>query len=246
MDGLINLYKPVGLTSAVALQRARRITGQRKSGHAGTLDPAAEGVLILCLGRATKLVESLMDLPKVYRATARLDQTSPGYDSERDVTPVAVERIPDEAAVRAALSRFVGEIQQVPPALSAVKVGGRPAYRLSREGKPPELAARPVRIYQTTLWSYNWPCVEFEVACGRGTYIRALIRDLGVALQTGGCLTRLVRTAVGPWTADAAWTLERLEQAPEAQWLIPPAQVPALLAAAGGNQPESARRAHRF
>lgn len=240
MDGLINLYKPVGLTSAVALQRARRITGQRKSGHAGTLDPAAEGVLILCLGRATKLVERLMDLPKAYRATARLDQTSPGYDSERDVTPVDVAHIPDESAVRAALSSFVGEIQQVPPALSAVKVGGRPAYRLSREGKPPSLGARSVRVYQTTLWSYNWPCVDFEVACGRGTYIRALIRDLGAALQTGGCLTRLVRTAVGPWTAEAAWTLERLERASAAEWLISPAQADGLMANPGGNRPESA------
>lgn len=216
MDGLINLYKPVGLTSARALKEVRTITGQRKSGHAGTLDPEAEGVLVLCLGRGTKLVELLMDQPKVYRTRARLDVTSKGYDREGGLTPVEVARPPTEEQVRAALRQFEGEIQQVPPAFSALKIGGRAAYELARAGCPPVLPPRKVRIYWLHLWGYAWPEVDFEVACGRGTYIRALIRDIGAALQTGGCITALTRTAVGPLEMRTSWSLERLARgAPE-------------------------------
>src|SRR5262245_31060474 len=115
MDGLLILDKPAGISSAQALYRVRKLLGERKSGHAGTLDPAAEGVLLICLGKATKLVESMMDLPKVYRATARLDVTSSSFDSDRPLVPVAVERQPDEPTLRAALFRFEGEIEQIPP-----------------------------------------------------------------------------------------------------------------------------------
>src|SRR5262249_39455968 len=142
MDGVLNLDKPPGITSAKALYRVRRVLGERKSGHAGTLDPAAEGVLIICLGKATKLVEAMMDLPKVYRATARLDVTSTSFDSDRPLIPVRVDAAPDESAVRAALAQFEGEIEQVPPAVSALKVGGRAAYELERKGKPVTLAPR--------------------------------------------------------------------------------------------------------
>ncbi len=220
MDGIINLYKPTGLTSAKALYRVRKITGQRKSGHAGTLDPAAEGVLLLCLGRATKLVEQIMDLPKVYRATARLDVTSDSFDSDGDVSPVVVPARPALDAVARVLSSFHGDIEQVPPAVSALKVGGRPAYKLSRAGKPPELAPRVVHVYWTHLQHYAWPGLEFEVACGRGTYIRALIRDIGAALGTGGCLTGLIRTAIGPFAAADAVRLEQLAEDGAASHLI--------------------------
>lgn len=221
MDGIIVLNKPIGVTSAKAVYRVRRITGVRKSGHAGTLDPAADGVLVLCLGRATRLVEALMDQPKVYRAAARLDATSASFDSETAPTAVPVERPPDEAAVRAAAARFEGRIEQVPPAVSAIKVGGRPAYALSRRGRPPALAPRPVHIYWLHVQRYAWPRLEFELACGRGTYVRALIRDWGAALGVGGCLTALTRTAVGPLGISDAWTFERLEQAAPEQYLIP-------------------------
>jgi tRNA pseudouridine55 synthase len=211
MDGLINFHKPLGLTSTQALTRVRRITGQRKSGHAGSLDPAAEGVLLICLGRGTKLVERLMELPKVYRTTARLDLVSPGFDSEKPPTQVEIAQPPDLAAVASALVGFQGAIMQIPPALSAIKVGGRPAYRLSRAGRPPELAPRPVHIYWIRLLNYAWPSLDFELACGRGTYVRALIRDIGLRLGTGGCLTSLVRLAVGPFQLLDSWSLTRLE-----------------------------------
>ena len=136
MDGLIILNKPPGITSAKVLYRVRKVTGQRKSGHAGTLDPAAEGVLILCLGAATKLVEQLMDQPKLYRATARLDVTSDSFDSDRPLQPVQVDRVPEPAEVGAAMRQFEGEILQVPPAVSALKIGGRPAYKLDAPAEP--------------------------------------------------------------------------------------------------------------
>jgi tRNA pseudouridine55 synthase len=222
MDGLINLNKPVGITSAKALYRVRKITRVRKSGHAGTLDPGADGVLVLCLGKATKLVEALMDQPKVYRATARLDVTSESFDSDRPLVEVPVAAPPAPDALRAACRRFEGVIEQVPPVISAVKVGGRPAYKHNRAGERLELSARPVRIYWLHVWRYAWPALEFELACGRGTYVRALIRDLGIALGTGGCLTGLTRSAVGPFRLADAWTFETLENAagPD-EYLIP-------------------------
>ncbi|MBN2446413.1 MAG: tRNA pseudouridine(55) synthase TruB [Phycisphaerae bacterium] len=213
MDGLINLNKPPGLTSAKALYRVRKITGQRKSGHAGTLDPAASGVLVICLGRGTKLVEQLMDQPKVYRATARLDVTSESYDSDRPLQAVEVAGTPDLEQVCAAASTFEGEILQVPPVVSAIKVGGQPAYKLARHGKVPRLEPRPARVYWLHVARYVWPEIQFSVACGRGTYVRAIIRDLGQCLGTGGCLTGLVREAVGWLRVEEAWSLEALEAA---------------------------------
>jgi tRNA pseudouridine55 synthase len=210
MDGIINLNKPIGLTSAKALAQVRQIVGQRKSGHAGTLDPLADGVLVLCLGRATKLVEALMDQPKVYRTIAALDVTSPGFDLELPTTPVAVDQPPSEAEILAALRSFEGRIEQVPPATSAVKIGGRPAYELSRAGQTPRLSSRPVEVHWIHLRRYEWPEVEFELACGRGTYVRALIRDIGQRLGTGGCLTKLTRLAVGPFRIDESWSLAEL------------------------------------
>jgi tRNA pseudouridine55 synthase len=222
MDGLINLLKPRGITSAKAVYRVRGITKVRKSGHAGTLDPGADGVLVLCLGRATKLVERIMDQPKVYRATARLDVTSESFDSDAPLTAVAAAAPPVRADVERALALFEGEIRQAPPQISAVKVGGVPAYRRTRDGETPELAARPVRIYWLHVHGYDWPTLDFEMACGRGTYVRALIRDLGAALSTGGCLTSLTRTRVGPFTADEAWTFDRLKACAEPDaYLIP-------------------------
>lgn len=208
LDGLIVVNKPVGMTSTRALDIVRRLTGQRKSGHAGTLDPAASGVLLICLGRATKLVERLMDLSKVYRAEARLDLTSDSFDIEtRTVRPVEVMSIPTEEQVRAACALFEGEIQQTPPAHSAVKIGGQPAYKFARRGQEVALAARTVRIDRLTVTHYAWPELAFDVACGRGTYIRALIRDIALKLNTGGCLTGLVRISVGPFQVSAACAL---------------------------------------
>lgn len=210
MDGLLNLNKPAGISSAAALYRVRRLLGQRKSGHTGTLDPAADGVLVIGLGRGTRLTESLMDQPKEYRAVARLDVTSSSYDADRPLEPVPVTRVPTEVELRAALAGFVGEIQQVPPAVSAIKIGGRPAYELERAGRVVTLGPRWVTVYALEVVMYAWPALTFTMRCGRGTYVRSLIRDLGAALGVGGCLTGLTRTAVGPFRIADAWTLERL------------------------------------
>ena len=213
MDGIINFNKPTGITSAGALYKVRSLTGQRKSGHAGTLDPGASGVLVLCLGKATKLVESIMDQPKVYRATARLDVTSVSFDSDRPLEEVEVTDPPNREAVLAALGAFEGIIDQVPPTISAVKVGGRPAYKLARGNQPVVLKARRVRIDWIRVHAYDWPTVDFEMRCGRGTYVRAIIRDLGERLGTGGCLTSLVRRRVGPFVEEEAWSLEAIREA---------------------------------
>jgi tRNA pseudouridine55 synthase len=210
VDGILNLNKPTGITSAKALYRVRSITGERKSGHAGTLDPAATGVLVLCLGKATKLVESIMDQPKVYRATARLDVTSESFDCDRPLTPVAVATIPTRDGVREACEAFEGRTEQTPPQISAVKVGGVPAYKRKAAEGPLVLAARPVTIYWLHIHAYAWPTIEFEMCCGRGTYVRSLIRDLGERIGTGGCLTALTRTRVGPFAVEHAWSIEAL------------------------------------
>ena len=168
MDGVIVLNKPTGITSAKALYRVRRTTRQRKSGHAGSLDPAADGVLLLCLGKATKLVERFMDQPKVYHAAGRLDVTSESFDADRPLIPVAVEQPPDVEAVRAAARRLEGVIEQVPPAVSAIKVGGRAAYKLERAGQAPVLAGRAVTVYWLHVTRFAWPYIEFSAACGRG------------------------------------------------------------------------------
>jgi len=213
VDGIITLNKPIGITSAKALYRVRSITGERKSGHAGTLDPAASGVLVLCLGKATKLVESIMDQPKVYRATARLDVTSESFDNDRPLTAVDVTGIPTIEAVRAVCAGFEGVIEQIPPQISAVKVGGVPAYKRKASDGMLVLAARPVAVYWLHVHALDWPTIDFEMCCGRGTYVRSLIRDLGQGLGTGGCLTSLTRSQVGPFTVEKTWSLESLSAA---------------------------------
>lgn len=229
MDGVINFDKPVGITSAKALYRVRALTGFRKSGHAGTLDPGAEGVLLICCGRATKLVEQLMGLRKVYRATGRLDVTSASLDSDSPHEAVPCARVPVAEEVAAALAGFAGVIDQIPPAISAIKISGRPAYKLARRGEAPELRARAVTIHWLRLHQYEWPMIDFEMSCGRGTYVRALIRDLGARLGVGGCLTSLARTRIGPFARAAGATFDDLEREGGTR-LIPIERVVELLA----------------
>ena len=222
MDGILNLYKPPAMSSARALDRVREVFGKPKSGHAGTLDPLAEGVLVICLGRATKLVEALMDQPKVYRTVVQLDVTSPSFDRETIAAPVAVASPPDQPRVADMLRSLEGPSLQVPPAASALKVRGQPAYKLSRAGRPPHLEPRPVHIYWTHIHRYEWPELDFELACGRGTYVRSIVRDIGERLNTGACMMSLVRRAVGPFEIDGSWTLERLRAAGDAHEAILP------------------------
>lgn len=187
MDGIFNINKPRGISSGKVVYRIRRWTRIKKSGHAGTLDPAAQGVLLVCQGRATKLVETCMDLPKTYQASARLDITSPTFDAEKDTTPVQVDQIPDRPTLDALVAdRFTGLIMQTPPAFSAVKINGQPAYKLARKGQTPDLKPRPVTIYDFKIERFDYPNLDFSVTCSRGTYVRSIIRDLALALRTGG------------------------------------------------------------
>lgn len=234
MDGLIVLNKPPGISSAKALGWVRRITRQRKSGHAGTLDPLAEGVVLICLGRATKLVERLMGLPKTYETTMRLDVTNDTFDLERATTPVEMKQKPTADAVEAAMLRFVGEIDQVPPASSAIKIGGIAAYRRLRAGESIEMPVKRVRIDAIRLRDYLWPELRFVMTCGRGTYVRSLVRDLGAVLECGGVMTHLRRTAVGPFDLSVAKTPQELEtEDVAARCLLPVNHVAMLLSEDG-------------
>ncbi len=207
VSGILNVDKEGGLTSFQAVALVRRGTGVRRVGHAGTLDPMATGVLLVCVGQAVRVTEYLMDLPKVYRARIVLGVATDTYDAEGSVTSTAPPVEVSREQVEAALRRFVGEIEQTPPAYSAVKVQGQPAYRLARKGQPVTLASRPARVYRIDLLAFEPPSVEVEVECGKGTYIRSIAHDLGQQLGCGAHLAALVRTRVGPFdVADATGT----------------------------------------
>ena len=211
MEGVINLDKPPGLTSARVVAAVKRLLPRgTKIGHAGTLDPFATGVLLLLVGRATKSCERLMDAPKQYEATVKLGATTATDDPEAPEVPAAPIDPPPLAAVSAAAQTFTGDILQRPPAFSAMKVDGRRAYDLARKGNLVALEPRPVRVYSIDVLDYAWPLLRLRIDCGRGTYVRALARDIGAALNTGGYLTELRRTRVGAFTAPESVTLDRV------------------------------------
>jgi tRNA pseudouridine55 synthase len=208
--GLVVVDKPAGMTSHDVVARVRRLAGTRKVGHAGTLDPMATGVLVLGLNRATRLLGHLTLTDKRYAATLRLGTSTKTDDAEGEVVQTLPTDHLTENDVRTALTAFVGEIDQVPSAVSAVKVDGRRAYARVRAGEDVELPARPVTIHRIDVVSVHLPQVEIEVHCSSGTYIRAIARDLGLALGVGGHLTALRRTAVGPFDLTTARTLDEL------------------------------------
>ncbi|MCX5661334.1 MAG: tRNA pseudouridine(55) synthase TruB [Planctomycetota bacterium] len=210
--GLLVVDKPLGWSSMAVVRRVRRAAGGAKTGHAGTLDPLATGVVICCLGKATRCVPALMGMTKVYDAKVDLSAFTTTDDREGPREEMAVERPPTEAELRAAIPRFLGEVTQTPPAFSAVHVDGKRAYKLARQGKPVTIQPRIVRIDAIELLSYAWPLVDLRITCGKGTYIRSLARDLGKALGVGGHLAALRRTAVGRYDLAIAVTSERLER----------------------------------
>lgn len=212
MEGIINLDKPAGMTSARGVDRIKRLLPRgTKIGHAGTLDPFATGVLLLLIGKATKACESLMDAPKQYECTLKLGFTTPTFDPESEEIPFAEAiRSPSVEQIEDALPAFVGPIMQRPPAYSAIKVGGRRAYDLTRKGAAVELEPRQVQVYSIKLLNYSWPSLTLSIDCGRGTYIRAIARDLGEKLGTGAYLTALRRTRIGSFDVKNAATLEAL------------------------------------
>lgn len=209
-SGLVVVDKPDGITSHGVVGRVRRLAGTRKVGHAGTLDPMATGVLVLGVERATRLLGHLMLTEKAYDATILLGASTTTDDAEGEVTLTHDISGIDEQAVRTALAEFVGDIEQVPTAVSAIKVDGKRAYARVREGEQVELKARPVTIHELVVHEVDLPSVRISVRCSSGTYIRAIARDLGAALGVGGHLTQLRRTAVGPFDLSTARTLEEL------------------------------------
>lgn len=212
-QGILNVDKPEGSTSFQIVALVRRLSGVKKIGHAGTLDPIATGVLLVCLGQAVRVSEYLMELPKSYRGSVRLGVATDTYDaSGRPLFQGDLDAV-DEEGLRAALERLERQEQQVPPTYSAVKVGGTPAHRLARAGRPVSLRPRKARIERIDLISFRPPLVEIEVLCGKGTYIRTLADDLGRLLGCGAHLQALRRTAVGPFNAAEAVSPERLETA---------------------------------
>ncbi|MDE6534688.1 MAG: tRNA pseudouridine(55) synthase TruB [Muribaculaceae bacterium] len=200
---ILRVDKPLHWTSFDVVKRIRGVLRRRhgikrfKVGHAGTLDPLATGVMLVCTGRATKLINELQSGRKEYVATIRLGATTPSHDLETAIDSETPTDHLTEADVRKALEKFVGVIEQVPPVFSAVKIDGKRAYKFARRGEAPELKSKPVEISELELLSCRLPEVKVRVLCGKGTYIRSLARDLGTELGVGGHLTALRRTRVG-------------------------------------------------
>ena len=211
IDGWVVLDKPVGLGSTQAVGKVRWLFQAEKAGHGGTLDPLASGVLPIALGEATKTVPFVMDGKKEYRFTLRFGEARSTEDAEGQVTETSDARPTDEA-IRAVLPAFMGEIEQVPPAFSALKIDGKRAYDLARSGEAVEMKARKVTIDRLELLGRpDRDHADFVVGCGKGTYIRSLGRDLAKALGTVGHLSFLRRTAAGPFREEAAISLSKLE-----------------------------------
>ncbi len=210
MSGWIVLDKPVGLSSAAAVGKVRRLFGGMKAGHGGTLDPLASGVLPIALGEATKVIGYILDATKAYRATVSWGESRDSDDAEGAVTGTCEVR-PDAGAIDAALATFRGRIVQRPPAFSALKVGGKRAYKLARAGEAPEMKPREVEIFALELVETGPNHAVLDVSCGKGTYIRALARDLAVQLGTLGHLSALRRTRAGPFVESQVISLVSLE-----------------------------------
>lgn len=219
--GFLNIDKPLGLTSHDVVARVRRVyrqaTGSKKVGHAGTLDPLATGVLIVCLGSATRLSEYVMHQPKRYRAEVRLGIATTTYDAEGEPTATQDASHITRARLEQVLPEFTGDIQQVPPMYSAIKQGGRKLYELARAGKTVERPARRVRIESLQVAAFSPPIATLDVTCGSGTYIRSLAHDIGERLGVGAHLAGLRRTQSGDFSSEHAIALDDLLNDPD--WL---------------------------
>lgn len=202
--GLLNIDKPSGVSSRHVVTQIEQVVKPLSAGHAGTLDPLATGVLVVCVGRATKLVDELHRYPKTYDGTFLLGQTSDTEDITGQVTPLPSVPVPTRAALAAAVPRFLGEIMQQPPAFSALKVAGRRSYKLARKGKIIEHQPRPIQIHRIDILEYDYPTLRLRVECGSGTYVRSLGRDLARAAGTDAVMSALRRTAIGPFSIDSA------------------------------------------
>jgi tRNA pseudouridine55 synthase len=231
MQGFLLINKPAGITSHDVVNRVRRLTGEKRVGHAGTLDPFATGLLIVGVGRgATKEMNRFVGLDKRYEAVFILGAQSDTDDKDGKIEPAPLKTIPEgKESLEKILAQFVGELEQIPPSYSAIKVGGKKMYEAARAGKPIEAKARKVTVYSIDLTNASTvalgamvdkPSLSLKIHCSSGTYIRAIARDLGKTLGGGGYVEELKRTSIGPFSLDQSYELESLRGSVE-QALIP-------------------------
>lgn len=211
MKGVLLVDKPAGMTSHDVVDRVRAAANIRRVGHTGTLDPGATGLLVLCIGNATRLAQYLTDMDKTYEGTMRLGLITESYDL--DSTVVEERPVPelDEVTIAKAMSAYVGDIAQLPPMVSAVKVGGQRLYKMARKGQEVEREPRPVTVYEYALLGYTPPDAQIRVRCSRGTYVRSLVHDVGQDLGCGAALASLRRTRVGKHRIEDAALLDELK-----------------------------------
>lgn len=232
-SGLLNLNKPPGVTSRWLVDQVQRLVRPLKTGHAGTLDPLATGVVVVCVGAATRLIQYVQRKPKSYRATFLLGRWSDTEDVEGQVVPLENPPVPTTAQLAQAALALTGEIQQRPPAFSALKLQGQRAYKLARRGEAVELAPRPVTVHRLEIVRYEYPELELSIGCGSGTYVRSLGRDLAASLGTAAVMSALTRTAIGGFTLAEAWAATNLEPNNWIGRLLPPSRAVEELPAVG-------------
>jgi tRNA pseudouridine55 synthase len=227
--GLLNLNKPAGMTSRRAVDHVQRLARPAKCGHAGTLDPLASGVLVVGVGAATRLIEYVRRMPKCYKGTFLLGRHSPTEDIQGEVTELENPPIPSIEQVISAAKALTGRIAQRPPAYSALRVKGRRAYELARQGRPPELAPRRVVVHQLGVEAYGYPELQLKIECGSGTYVRSLGRDLAQSLGTAAVMSALVRTAIGSFRIEEAIGPQELTREDWTECLLPSCRAVELL-----------------
>lgn len=213
-SGIVVFNKPEGFTSFGAVKQVKKLFRVKKAGHTGTLDPFATGILPICLNRATKVASFVSGMAKEYRTVIRLGQSSDTYDRTGEITDHGITEYPSREEIEQAVEEFRGRIVQTPPLFSALKVEGRPLYERARKGESfdMETKARQVVVSRFEILRYEPPELEVDIRASKGTYVRSLAHDLGKKLGTGGLLKDLVRTTVGPYSLENAWTLEQLEE----------------------------------
>jgi tRNA pseudouridine55 synthase len=241
MFGILNLNKPAGVTSRDVVNRVQRVVRPHKVGHAGTLDPLATGVLVVCIGPATRLVEYIQRMPKRYVGTFVLGCESDTEDIEGDVRQLPTAPRPEPEAIFAALPAFLGRIKQRPPAFSALKVQGRRAYQLARCGRHVELESRAIDVHSIQSARYEYPRLTLDVTCGSGTYVRSLGRDIALAVGTGAVMAALERRAIGEFRIETASGPESVTRDNVQQLLLPPVLAVAALPRMGVGPEDIAR-----
>jgi tRNA pseudouridine55 synthase len=220
MDGVINIYKPIGMSSFDVVAKIRKLSKSKKVGHTGTLDPEASGVLPICIGKATKIVDYIMSETKVYVAEMKLGIVTDSYDREGKILENNLVNV-SETQIKEAVCSFIGQIEQVPPMYSALKVNGQRLYELARKGIEIERKSRLINIYDIKILSINLPSVIMEVTCSKGTYIRSLCYDIGKKLNCGAAMWNLERSATGSFIKEESIALDKLNSDNLEQYIIP-------------------------